>query len=98
MNFFAGGRPGSRTTFVSAKVVKTIDAPFGLIWMGLMQINGGRTNSLCSNKVRRFMGASDPGADRQASDREDKADFQMRYSAETSLTRSDILRLDIFIN
>ncbi|HNP59707.1 MAG TPA: hypothetical protein PKM72_02640 [Nitrospirales bacterium] len=27
----AGFRPGSRTTFVSAKVVKTIDAPFGLI-------------------------------------------------------------------
>ena len=30
--------------------------------------SNGRANSLCSNKARQFMGASTPGAGRQASD------------------------------
>ena len=30
----AGFRPGSRSTFVSAKVDKAIDAPFGHYWRG----------------------------------------------------------------
>ncbi len=62
----AGFRPGSRSTFVSAKVDKAIDAQFGLIRMGWTQ-EGERTNSLRSDKAHRILGASDPRAEQQAS-------------------------------
>ncbi|HSF08223.1 MAG TPA: hypothetical protein VLA60_02355 [Nitrospirales bacterium] len=51
----AGFRPGSRATFVSAKVAKTIDAPFGLIEEEGRQPCEERTNSLRSNKVRQLV-------------------------------------------
>ena len=41
-----GSRPGSRATFVSAKVAKTIDAPSGLM-------GGGEANFLKSGPTRR---------------------------------------------
>ncbi len=64
---YAGFRPGSRSTFVSAKVDKAIDAQFGHSgWDRRAQ--EGRTNSLRSNKVRRIQRASDPRAEQQASE------------------------------
>ena len=48
----AGFRPGSRATFVSAKVAKTIDAPSGLIGTEGRQHLEERTNSPGSDKVR----------------------------------------------
>jgi len=64
----AGCRPGSRSTFHSGKVDKTIDAQFGLIGWDGRQACGGRTNSLRSNKARQVIWASDPKAELQASD------------------------------
>ena len=62
----AGFRPGSRSTFVSAKVDKAIDAQFGHIgWDGRAEEE--RTNSLCSNKARRIQRASDPRTEQEAS-------------------------------
>jgi hypothetical protein len=51
----AGFRLGSRATFVPAKVAKTNDATPGRIKMGWTQDNGGRANSLRSNKARRMI-------------------------------------------
>ncbi|MFZ1744963.1 MAG: hypothetical protein WBO24_12695 [Nitrospirales bacterium] len=63
----AGFRPGSRSTFVSAKVDKAIDAQFGHIgWNGRAEEE--RTNLLRSNKARRKQRASDPRAEQQASE------------------------------
>ncbi len=57
----AGSRPGGRSTFVSAKVDKAIDAQFGHIgWDGCAEEE--RANSLRSNKARRIQRASDPRA------------------------------------
>jgi hypothetical protein len=72
----AGFRPGSRGPFVSAKGPKTSDAPSGLIKMGRTLDWGGRTNSLRSNKVRRFMRASDPRTGRKASINGEKAQIR----------------------
>ncbi|WNM63542.1 hypothetical protein [Candidatus Nitrospira neomarina] len=63
-----GSRPGSRATFVSAKVAKTIAAPSGLMGGEGRQPCEERTNSLCSDKVREMLRASLPGASRQASE------------------------------
>ncbi len=49
----AGFRPGSRSTFVSAKVDKAIDAQFGHVG-GDSRAEEDRTNSLHSEKARRY--------------------------------------------
>ncbi len=63
----AGFRPGSRSTFVSAKVDKAVDAQFGHILEGDGRAEQERANSLCSNKGRRIQKAADPRAEQQAS-------------------------------
>ena len=63
----AGFRPGSRSTFASAKVDKAIDAQFGHIgWDD--RAAEERTNSLCSNKARRIQRTADPRTEQQASE------------------------------
>ena len=64
-----GFRPCSRVPFLSGKGSKTIDAPSGHISMGRTRTVGARANSLCSNRARVTIRASDPGASRQASDK-----------------------------
>jgi hypothetical protein len=65
---FSGFRPGSRSTFLSGKVDKTIDAPSGYLgWDGRQHSERG-TNSLRSNKACRLLRASDPEASQQASE------------------------------
>ena len=64
---FAGVRPGSRFTFVSTKVNKTIDALFGLI--KLVGRNYRRVGKLASLKQCPFeIRTSIQGAEQQASD------------------------------
>ena len=50
----AGGRPGGRVTFDSAKVTKIIDATFGLIQLGKRRIEvDGPTRGVCPESCRR---------------------------------------------
>ncbi len=64
----AGGRPGSRGPFVSAKGAKTIDAPSGFIEEEGRELFAERPNSPGSHKGRQMRRASLLGASRQASD------------------------------
>jgi len=58
------------------------DVPSGLITMSWTQTFGGRTNSRCSDSVRRFMRAPTHGARRQASIKmEEKNGRSIRNSA-----------------
>ena len=61
----AGFRPGSRATFVSAKVAKTVFTQVSHICIVLTQVHGGRPNSLRSNKVRLLIWAAVRLADLQ---------------------------------
>jgi hypothetical protein len=79
-----GFRPGSRSTFVWAKVDKAIDAQFGHIgWDGRAEEE--RTNSLRSNKARRKQRASDPRAEQQASEFRMERQIYKRQALESIL-------------